>query len=81
VSSAELYDPATGNWTATASMNAARETHTATLPPSGQVLVAGDFGPNGFLASAELLPSTSPDSTSIAVSCSLNPVAVGQPST
>ena len=41
LSSAELYDPATGMWTPTADIGAGRYWHTATLLPSGQALVAG----------------------------------------
>jgi N-acetylneuraminic acid mutarotase len=56
--SAELYDPATGTWIPTGSMNAPREQHTATLLPNGQVLAAGGYNDadpfNHSLASAEL---------------------------
>lgn len=54
--SAELYNPATGQWTPTGSMTDARYLHTATLLKNGQVLVAGGFDETSDapLASAEL---------------------------
>ena len=46
LTNAEVYNPASGTWTATGSLNTARDYHTATLLPNGQVLVAGGADSN-----------------------------------
>jgi len=60
LNTAQLYNPTTGLWTATGSMQTARESFAAVALANGQVLVEGGVGSGGaILATAELYtPST-----------------------
>ena len=53
LASAELYNPATGSWTATGSMSSARAGHTSTVLTSGHVVNAGGSDALNELDSAE----------------------------
>lgn len=64
--SAEIYDPSTGTFAATGSLNVARTQHTATLLPNGEVLIAGGVnGSKAALSSAELYNPTNQSFTLI----------------
>jgi uncharacterized protein (TIGR03437 family) len=55
MANAELYDPATGQWSATGSLTIPRTSHTATLLPNGKVLIAAGVRECGdAINSAEL---------------------------
>lgn len=59
LSTTELYNPATGKWTATGSLTMSRTEQVAARLSNGKVLVAGGFGPvttttDGALASADI---------------------------
>src|SRR5262249_8884487 len=64
-SSAALYDSASNTWSAAGSMATARYGHTATLLPSGTVLIAGGSANAPAIVSAELYnpPSNTRSST------------------
>ena len=70
IASAELYDPESGTWTFTGSLNTARDLHSATLLTNGMVLVAAGADISGNpTASAELY---NPATGSWSVTGSLN---------
>jgi hypothetical protein len=71
LTSAELYNPATGTFSPTGSLNTGRYGHSATLLNNGKVLIAGGTNSaTGRLASAELYdPTTGTFSVTGSLSC------------
>ncbi len=58
--SAEIYNPSTGKFTATAgAMSSARAYHTAALLPGGKVLIVGGYDGSNYLKTAELYDPSS----------------------
>ena len=56
---AEIYDPATGTWSATGSLTTGgRALHTASYLPGGRVLVVGGWNGSAALSSAEIYDPT-----------------------
>jgi N-acetylneuraminic acid mutarotase len=66
---AEIYDPTTGTWSYTGSLNTGRVLHTMTILSNGKVLVAGGFDYDGdALGSAELFGSGFPQIAGASIS-------------
>ena len=78
LSSAELFHPATGKWTATGDMGAVRTNFTATALPNGEALVAGGENSSGALTSAELFD---PATGSFTPTASMNEPRISQTAT
>jgi hypothetical protein len=81
LTSAELYNPATGTFSSTGSLNTGRYGHSATLLSNGKVLIAGGTNNSTRLSSAELYdPSTGTFSVTGSLPCTCTPSATLLPS-
>jgi RHS repeat-associated protein len=72
-STAQLYSPSAGTWTAAANLNAARHAHSATLLADGRVLVAGGLNGTTTLTTAALYNPASGTGTWTATSGQIPP--------
>ncbi|MCP3136551.1 Kelch repeat-containing protein [Pyxidicoccus xibeiensis] len=84
VRNVDIYDPATNTWTAAAPLTFGRVKHTATLLPSGKVLVVGGYNADNSVARIPELYDPATDSwvpvTSMAATWRYSHVAVLLPS-
>jgi len=67
LTTAEIFDPAAGAWSAAAFLNAGRQHFAAALLANGNFLVAGGQNASGYLADAELYTSSNVTVTAISV--------------
>lgn len=56
---AEVFDPATGMFTATGALTVSRDDHAARLLPDGRVILIGGWGASGVLATTDLYDPSS----------------------
>jgi hypothetical protein len=80
ISTAEFYDPASGTFTSTGSMNVERVDQAATLLSNGKVLITGGWAPFMFCYGSEYAELYDPTTGTFAVNAPL-PTGAGVPAT
>ncbi len=75
----ELYDPATGRWSAAGNLATPRKEHTATLLIGGQVLIAGGTSASVSLSTCELFAPPAPPAARQPQIAAAGPLAFTQP--
>src|SRR5207302_9108467 len=81
VAIAEIFDPATETSTAVGALVTARVSHTATLLPNGQVLVAGGPRMTEPLSSAEIFDPANPGAALRVLSATMGAARAGHTAT
>ncbi|HEV8590310.1 MAG TPA: kelch repeat-containing protein [Pyrinomonadaceae bacterium] len=78
VTEAEVFDPATGNFSVSGNLNTPRADHSATRLSDGRVLIAGGRGDTGALNTTEVFD---PSSGAFTTGANLNSARAGQTAT